>query len=260
MPSGNRTNHPEKKYFTPEDVKLNSVYKNMKRRCYSKSCPHYRYYGARGIKICDEWLQDCLSFIKWAKENGYKEGTQLHRKNKKKDYCPKNCCWLEINKHNKLHSEERKRYAKINDSLIRRRYTGSRRKYQETSWKKPLTKIILLVKYLYSKVKKLIIDKIRPKNKQRYFKRNPKSTGLLFLKNLDHPDYKKLLKRVEKDNIKIIDNKILFESRAALGDYLGIPKSTIIYVLKERNGYMTNGLFKIIKEDELEKESKGLVA
>ena len=27
----------------------------MKRRCYSKTNPHYKRWGARGIKICDEY-------------------------------------------------------------------------------------------------------------------------------------------------------------------------------------------------------------
>lgn len=31
-------------------------YRNMKRRCYDEKNISYKNYGARGIKVCNEWL------------------------------------------------------------------------------------------------------------------------------------------------------------------------------------------------------------
>lgn len=35
--------------------RISRVYWNMKTRCYNKSSNKYHAYGARGIKVCDEW-------------------------------------------------------------------------------------------------------------------------------------------------------------------------------------------------------------
>jgi hypothetical protein len=35
---------------------LNSRYTNMKVRCYNPSNWAYKWYGAKGIKVCDRWL------------------------------------------------------------------------------------------------------------------------------------------------------------------------------------------------------------
>lgn len=45
----------------------------MKERCNLKSHIHYKNYGGRGIKVCDEWMNSFETFSKWAYENGYKK-------------------------------------------------------------------------------------------------------------------------------------------------------------------------------------------
>lgn len=42
--------------------RLNIIYWNMVRRCYDSTNHHYPNYGARGIKVCDEWLNDYRAF------------------------------------------------------------------------------------------------------------------------------------------------------------------------------------------------------
>ena len=49
----------------------------MKGRCLCKNQPYYKNYGDRGIKVCDEWLHDSLSFFEWSYKNGYIEGAGL---------------------------------------------------------------------------------------------------------------------------------------------------------------------------------------
>lgn len=40
------------------------VWRGMKQRCYLKSSPYYSFYGARGIKVCDRWLNSYPNFLK----------------------------------------------------------------------------------------------------------------------------------------------------------------------------------------------------
>lgn len=62
----------------------------MVKRCNDKTCCGY---GARGIKVCDEWLV-FESFKQWAILNGYKEGLSIERTNVNGNYEPSNCKWI----------------------------------------------------------------------------------------------------------------------------------------------------------------------
>ena len=54
----------------------------------------YKYYGAKGIKICKEWLDNPTEFEKWALENGYQDNLTIDRKNSKQGYTPQNCQFI----------------------------------------------------------------------------------------------------------------------------------------------------------------------
>ena len=77
-------------------TKLYNVFYNMKDRCYNPNCRAYKDYGGRGIKICEEWLEDVVTFYNWAMMNGYKEGLSVDRINVDGDYEPNNCRWVTI--------------------------------------------------------------------------------------------------------------------------------------------------------------------
>ena len=70
---------------------LYSVYQDMKRRCYDEKCVSFKYYGAREIKVCDEWLNDVKVFCDWGMANGYQKGVALDRKETNGNYEPSNC-------------------------------------------------------------------------------------------------------------------------------------------------------------------------
>lgn len=54
---------------------------------------NYKYYGARGIRVCAEW-HDFEKFSAWAYSNGYMDGLSIDRIDSSKNYQPGNCQWI----------------------------------------------------------------------------------------------------------------------------------------------------------------------
>lgn len=89
------------------ETKLYNVWRTMNRRCNSPNDCNYFKYGAKGIKVCDEWLRDCdggkdgyINFRNWALHNGYKEGLTIDRINPYDGYYPQNCRWVDYHEQN----------------------------------------------------------------------------------------------------------------------------------------------------------------
>lgn len=74
-------------------ARLYNIWHGMIQRCYNPNYHHYKDYGGRGIKICDEWKYDYLTFKKWAIENGYSDCLTIDRLDVNGDYEPSNCKW-----------------------------------------------------------------------------------------------------------------------------------------------------------------------
>lgn len=74
-------------------TRLYSIWHDMNTRCYYKNTDFYKYYGGRGIRICDDWKYDFVNFYNWSISNGYKDNLSIDRINVNGNYEPNNCRW-----------------------------------------------------------------------------------------------------------------------------------------------------------------------
>jgi hypothetical protein len=75
-------------------ARLYGIWCDMHKRCFNPNAKNYKWYGGKGIGICDKWIKDYCSFRDWSIDNGYKEDLTIDRINSEMDYSPDNCRWI----------------------------------------------------------------------------------------------------------------------------------------------------------------------
>lgn len=88
---GQAQSNLEHRHCTPEY----NTWSGIKDRCYNPKCKEYKYYGARGIKMCDEWLNDFQAFFDYVgKKPGVGHEYSIDRyPNNDGNYEPGNVRW-----------------------------------------------------------------------------------------------------------------------------------------------------------------------
>lgn len=74
--------------------RLNKIWRQMRQRCNNPKDQAFKWYGAKGVKVCSEWEESFVPFMEWALDNGYEDHLTLDRIESSKGYEPSNCQWI----------------------------------------------------------------------------------------------------------------------------------------------------------------------
>lgn len=91
--------------------RLYRIWLGMKTRCSNSNNHSYKYYGGRGITMCEEWFNDYLAFKQWSLDHGYAENLTIDRIDVNGNYEPSNCRWITMSEQQ---SNKRKKEDRIN--------------------------------------------------------------------------------------------------------------------------------------------------
>lgn len=74
-------------------------WRNMVNRCHNPADKDFKDYGARGIRVCEQWISDFSEYYKAVGDPP--EGKTLDRRDNDKGYCPHNVQWATKSEQNK---------------------------------------------------------------------------------------------------------------------------------------------------------------
>lgn len=107
-----------------------NTWSTMKQRCHNPKNKNYAYYGGRGIKVCDRWLE---SFANFLEDVGERPSDQhfMDRRDNDGNYCPENFRWV----------------TKKDSNRNKRSSANSSSRYKGVHWSKKNLKWIASIHY-----------------------------------------------------------------------------------------------------------------
>lgn len=107
-------------------TRLYRIYQNILARTERRKTDRsFKYYGERGIKMCDEWRNSFKSFQEWSMANGYSDNLEIDRIDNNKGYSPDNCRWVD-------------RYNQIKNRSVSRMITYNGKTQLASEWAKEI--------------------------------------------------------------------------------------------------------------------------
>lgn len=105
------TRHEVAKTHGSTYTRLYKIWAGIHRRCDNPNSKDWKYYGGKGVSVCDEW-KDYRNFEKWAIESGYSDALSIDRIDSNHDYCPENCRWAD--KYQQMNNTSKNHFITIN--------------------------------------------------------------------------------------------------------------------------------------------------
>jgi hypothetical protein len=94
------------------------AWRGMLSRCYDSNGPGFKWYGAVGVTVCEEWKNNPQAFVEWSIKNGWKPGLHIDKDILCEQkgisphiYSPETCQWVSA-KTNVGFATNRKNYGK----------------------------------------------------------------------------------------------------------------------------------------------------
>ena len=92
-------------------TRIYRIWHGIKARCGNKNSKIYRYYGGKGVTLCEEW-HDFMNFYNWAMGNGYADDLTIDRIDLNGNYEPSNCRW--VDKYTQMNNMSTNKYYMYN--------------------------------------------------------------------------------------------------------------------------------------------------